>query len=405
MSALSTTKRTKISISKETQNWDQTFQSLSWWKKDRVQEAKVMVVGAGALGNEVLKNLALLNVGHILIVDFDRIEYSNLSRSILYREADSDKSSYKVEVAAQRIQEVNPNIKVMTINGDAIVDIGLGIYRRMDVIIGCLDNRLARLALNRHSFWMGKTWIDGAIENLSGQLNVYKPGVACYESSLSETDWQNINDRIGCPDIAKRNASYGRIPTTPITASIIGAMQVQEALKVINDNHAQLRLGKTFYYEGMHNEIFEFDNAKPDEEAQSSQQYSPIIEAKELGSDSTLEAFLNWLETYFNTDFVEGRLNHGIILEIVASSNEDEAIPLIFPFPKFADHKAVDLGIEPSAQVFVTKQTNQINRNFPDLSLRLCDVGVPALDVIKVFANDEFHYVELSRDESFLKFT
>ena len=91
MSAPSTTKRTKISISKETQNWDQTFQSLSWWKKDRVQEAKVMVVGAGALGNEVLKNLALLNVGHILIVDFDRIEYSNLSRSILYREADSDK--------------------------------------------------------------------------------------------------------------------------------------------------------------------------------------------------------------------------------------------------------------------------------------------------------------------------
>lgn len=59
--------------------WGDTFQMLSWWKQEEVRNAKIMVAGAGALCNEALKNLALLGVGNILIVDFDRIEYHNLS--------------------------------------------------------------------------------------------------------------------------------------------------------------------------------------------------------------------------------------------------------------------------------------------------------------------------------------
>ena len=56
---------------------------INWWDQDRISMAHVMVVGAGALGNEVLKNLALLGVGYLLIVDFDHIEASNLTRSVL----------------------------------------------------------------------------------------------------------------------------------------------------------------------------------------------------------------------------------------------------------------------------------------------------------------------------------
>ena len=112
---------------KNKNEWDETFQMISWWKKEDVRNAKIMVVGAGALGNEVLKNLALLNVGNILIVDFDIIEYSNLSRSILYRESDAESKRLKVEVAAERVREINPNVKVMTINGDIMVDVGIGI--------------------------------------------------------------------------------------------------------------------------------------------------------------------------------------------------------------------------------------------------------------------------------------
>ncbi len=63
-----------------------TFEFISWWEREKVQKAKVMVIGAGALGNEVIKNLSLMGVGNLFIVDFDKVEAANLSRSILFRE-------------------------------------------------------------------------------------------------------------------------------------------------------------------------------------------------------------------------------------------------------------------------------------------------------------------------------
>jgi len=57
---------------------------LSWFKKEKVRNARVLVAGAGALGNEVVKNLVLFGIGHIYVADFDEIEVSNLTRSVLF---------------------------------------------------------------------------------------------------------------------------------------------------------------------------------------------------------------------------------------------------------------------------------------------------------------------------------
>ena len=75
---------------------------IGWWDQQRLASARVLVVGAGALGNEVLKNLALVGIGHITLIDFDTIENSNLSRSVLFRAADSGKP--KATVAAAMIR-------------------------------------------------------------------------------------------------------------------------------------------------------------------------------------------------------------------------------------------------------------------------------------------------------------
>ena len=94
-----------------TYEWGEgVFTLLSWFKKDKVKNARVLVVGAGALGNEVVKDLALFGVGHIYVVDFDRIELSNLTRSVLFREADAYSHSYKAEIVAKRAMEINPQI-------------------------------------------------------------------------------------------------------------------------------------------------------------------------------------------------------------------------------------------------------------------------------------------------------
>ena len=105
-----------------------TFEFISWWEREKVENAKIMVVGAGALGNEVIKNLVLMGIGHIFIVDFDTIELANLSRSILFRESDSGRK--KAEVAAARAKEINPNVHVQYLHGDVTTAIGLGVFRR-----------------------------------------------------------------------------------------------------------------------------------------------------------------------------------------------------------------------------------------------------------------------------------
>src|SRR5580658_10585598 len=65
---------------------------ISWWRQERLRDARVLVVGAGALGNEVVKNLALMGMGTTYLIDLDVVESSNLSRSVLFREADSGQS-------------------------------------------------------------------------------------------------------------------------------------------------------------------------------------------------------------------------------------------------------------------------------------------------------------------------
>src|SRR5258708_12066513 len=133
---------------------DATLKLIDWFDVDRVRAAKILVIGAGAIGNEVLKNLALLGIGHIFIVDRDTIEMSNLSRSVLYRAADSGKD--KASTAARAVRELNPNVKTTYQKGDITLDFGLGLLRRMDVVIGCLDNNQPRLYINRPSWNIGR---------------------------------------------------------------------------------------------------------------------------------------------------------------------------------------------------------------------------------------------------------
>ncbi len=392
----------KIEIKTE-KEWDKTFQMISWWKTDDVRNAQIMVVGAGALGNEVLKNLALLNVGNILIVDFDHIEYSNLSRSVLFRESDVKDKRLKSDVAAERIQEINPNIKVQTINGDIMVDVGIGVFRRMDVIIGCLDNRLARLFINRHCFKVSKTWVDGAIENLAGELNVYMPGTSCYESQLSDQEWQNIRHKMGCPDVARRNSLQGRIPTTPISSSIIAAMQVQEALKVVMGNTKHSMAGKKFLYEGMNNIIMMYETAVVNEEVESALRYEEIIEAKELRADSTIKEALEWLSKKLKVENPKIEYAPGIILEITTERSE-KVIPLVMSKAHFSDDLADKYTEEQNESIIFSKMTYEIDKEFPNKELRLSDIGIPPLQILSVQTDDDLFFVELTGDEDFLNF-
>ncbi len=201
------------------------------YHQDVISAAKVMVVGAGALGNEVLKNLALLGVGLIVVVDFDTIEISNLTRSILFRQ--DDRGRAKAEVAAERVQAINPDVRCIPLRGDITFDVGLGLFRAMDLVIGCLDNRAARMAVNRACWRVGIPWIDGALNIADGQVRTFiPPEGACYECLMTKQDYELANVHYTCPP---GTVIEGVAITTPMSASIIGAMQVQEAVKLLHD--------------------------------------------------------------------------------------------------------------------------------------------------------------------------
>src|SRR3954454_2230549 len=131
---------------------------IPWWRQEKLAAARVLVVGAGALGNEVVKNLALLGVGTTYLIDLDNVEPSNLSRSVLFRTIDGGRS--KAEVAAERAREINPECTFVPVHGDVITDLGLGHFLDADVVIGCLDNREARLWVNRQCWKVQRPWVD-----------------------------------------------------------------------------------------------------------------------------------------------------------------------------------------------------------------------------------------------------
>jgi len=230
-----------------------TFGYISWWQQDVVRNATVLVIGAGALGNEVLKNLALMGIGNLLIADFDTIEDANLSRSILFRQ--SDRGRRKVDAAAERVKELNPDVNVRAWHGDVNYELGMGVFRHVDAIVGCLDNREARLSINRFCWAVGRPWVDGAIQELMGIVRVFWPGQgACYECTLTDADYQAINLRYSCPLLARENLLQGKVPTTPTSASIVAAFQTQEALKLIHG--MEVTPGTALIINGLTNDIY-----------------------------------------------------------------------------------------------------------------------------------------------------
>ena len=257
---------------------------IPWWDQQKIQAAHVLVVGAGALGNEILKNLALLGFLNIVVVDLDRIEASNLSRSVLFRTADV--GSYKAGAIARGYCELLPEATVQPLVANVMQDCGLGLFAWADLILAGLDNREARLWINRASWKVSRPWIDGAIEGINGVARVFLPNhPPCYECTLGETDWAILNRRMSCNLLLHEPNPQGRVPTTPTISSIIGGVQVQEAIKALHG--LPTLAGKGYVFEGLHHTSYVVEYTEnPD--CMSHDTLETIIRLPECSSDMTL---------------------------------------------------------------------------------------------------------------------
>lgn len=374
-----------------------TFSYISWWQQEVVRNATVLVVGAGALGNEVLKNLALMGIGNVLVADFDTIEDANLSRSVLFRT--EDRGRRKAEVAAERVKALNPDVKVKSWHGDINYEMGLGVFRHVDAVIGCLDNREARLSINRFSWATGRPWVDGAIQELMGIVRVFWPGIgACYECTLTDLDYQLINLRYSCPLLARQNILQGKVPTTPTSASIVAAFQTQEALKLIHN--LEVQPGKALMINGLTNDIYLTEYPVKDG-CMSHSRLEPIVE---LPTASAATTTLNDL-----LGEARQRLGAEAVLEfdseiVVAMKCPDcgRETPIFKRMARLyeGEFTCPDCGGRREMELThrITGQESFLNRT-------LADMDVPPLGIIRARSGQERVYLELTGDkETFLLF-
>ena len=366
-----------------------TFDLISWWERNKVQAAHVLVVGAGALGNEVVKNLALMGVGHILVIDFDNVEMANLSRSVLFREGDDRRS--KAEVVAARAKALNPGIRIQYLDGDVTTDLGLGVIRRMDAVVGCLDNREARLALNRFCYWMGKPWVDGAIQELLGLVRVFVPGQgACFECTLTEQARRDLALRYSCPLLARENILLGKVPTTPTIASIIGGMQSQEALKLIHG--LPVEPGKVTHFNGMTNEMHTAAYV-PREDCESHWIYGEVIELPARAESTTVGELLRIVQADMGPEAVF-ELDHELVTSLTCPNclaKDDALRPL--PQVSFESAHCPECGALREASM-----THQISGAEPFLSKTLATIGIPPLHILRARNRFEYRFYELTGD-------
>lgn len=366
----------------------QRFSLIGWWDQNRIRDAKVLVIGAGALGNEIIKNLSLLGFGHVLIADLDNIENSNLSRSVLYRAKDN--GSPKAKIAAQSAKDIFPDIKVDYFHGNIIYDLGLGVYNWADMVIAGLDNREARLTINRNCWKVNKPWIDGAIEQISGLARVFVPDGPCYECTMSETDWKLLNRRRSCNLLSKDEMQEGKVPTTPTISSIIAGVQCQEAVKLLHG--METIAGKGYVYNGISADSYIIEYQRNDE-CYSHDTAEKIFPMQNRSDEVTVGELLN---------IVKAKMGNDTVLEL----GRDILESMHCPQCKTTEHLYMSLGkaknsLATCPSCGTKREVNTIftitgTEDF--LGKTFAEIGVPKFDIVWARNSEHLYGFEFTKD-------
>lgn len=188
--------------------------------QQRLQQSKVLCVGAGGLGSSALFYLAGAGVGTLGIIDADQIELSNLQRQILFTTADIGK--YKVEIASQRLLALNPNLNIQSYAYQLTDENALEIMSQYDIILDATDNYHTRYLINDASFHVKKPYIFASISRFSGQCSVFATAHGpCYRCLFPTLPTENYLPNCTADGV------IGAVP------GILGSLQAIETIKLI----------------------------------------------------------------------------------------------------------------------------------------------------------------------------
>ena len=194
--------------------------------QERLLGSRVLVMGLGGLGSPVGIYLTASGVGHLVLVDYDTVDLSNLQRQPIHTTASVGRD--KVSSAADMIKAINPGVSVTAINQNLDDDALTEQVKLADAVVDCTDNFTTRFTLNRICVEQKTPLISGAVIRMEGQVTVFRPDHAdspCYRCLYQEMD-----------EIGEACSQVGIL--APV-AGIIGAIEATETIKVL------LGLGET----------------------------------------------------------------------------------------------------------------------------------------------------------------
>jgi molybdopterin/thiamine biosynthesis adenylyltransferase len=187
----------------------------------RLLSSRCLIIGIGGLGSPIAMYLAAAGVGELTLVDFDRVELSNLQRQIVHQMSGIDRN--KVDSARDTLAMLNPTIAVRTIPTALDDDELLEEIKRTDVVVDASDNFETRFTLNRLCVETGTPLVSGAAVRMEGQVTVFepsKPESPCY--------------RCLYPDDTLEGEACALVGVFAPLLGIIGSMQAAEALKLLS---------------------------------------------------------------------------------------------------------------------------------------------------------------------------
>ncbi|MFX0041826.1 MAG: ThiF family adenylyltransferase [Candidatus Hodarchaeota archaeon] len=164
-------------------------QLIDGWSQDILDKGCILIIGVGALGCEIAKDFALMGIGKLILVDLDTIETSNLSRQMLFKPGDEGRP--KAEVAAERLKEMNPYLKV-DYYFEKLQKLPMSVYEEADVVIAALDNFNARLDLNKICLRLKKPMIEGGTVGFEGHVQIVIPEGSGLQYKDKEKEIDNL---------------------------------------------------------------------------------------------------------------------------------------------------------------------------------------------------------------------
>jgi len=164
-------------------------QLIDGWDQNIIDNGIIMIIGVGALGCEIAKDFALMGVGKLILVDLDTIETSNLSRQMLFRPGDEGRP--KAEVAAERLLEMNPYLKV-DYYFEKLQKLPMSVYEEADIVVAALDNFNARLDLNKICLRIKKPMVEGATHSFEGHVQIVIPEGSKLQYKNKEREIENL---------------------------------------------------------------------------------------------------------------------------------------------------------------------------------------------------------------------